>query len=192
MKKWILLAVVVLMLGYALYDFVIASDDSASEGDDRAVIYPELDEPNQKVGTGIKQGQYAPDVQLETIDGETVRLSDYRGQPVILNFWATWCPPCRAEIPDFQKLYDDEDQNVEILAINMTNTEDSVEGVQDFVEEFEMTFPVLMDTEGEVANHFQINAYPTSYIIDSEGRTAYVVQGAMNHDFMMQALGKIE
>lgn len=91
------------------------------------MIYPELDEPNQKVGTGIKQGQYAPDVQLETIDGETVRLSDYRGQPVILNFWATWCPPCRAEIPDFQKLYDDEDQNVEILAINMTNTEDSVE-----------------------------------------------------------------
>ncbi len=196
MKKWALLAVVVVMLGWAVYDFAFASDsnDTASGDEDKTIIYPDLDEPDMdaEAGVGIKQGEYAPDVQLQTIDGETVRLSDYRGQIVILNFWATWCPPCRAEIPDFQQLYDDEEYDVEILAVNMTASEDSEEGVAEFVDEFGMTFPTLMDYEGEVTSHFQITAYPTSYIIDSEGRTAYVIRGAMNYDFMVQAIEQIQ
>ncbi|GAB3047134.1 hypothetical protein GCM10027286_07230 [Virgibacillus ainsalahensis] len=72
---------------------------------------------------GISVGQIAPDFNLKTLEGKTVRLSDYRGERVIVNFWVTWCPPCRAEIPDFQKLYKNKD--VEILAVNLTSTEES-------------------------------------------------------------------
>src|SRR5699024_12793885 len=82
-----------------------------------------------------------------------------------VNFWATWCPPCREEIPDLQKLYDNKD--IEILAIDLTETEQSMGDVEEFVfDEFEMTFPVLLDEESKIAEMYQVMAYPTSYLVD--------------------------
>jgi len=119
-----------------------------------------------------------------------VQLSDYRGKRVIVNFWATWCPPCRAEIPDFQKLYEKKD--VEILAVNLTETEESTEGVEEFVKEFGMTFPVVMDENSDVSNTYQVSAYPTSYMIDSNGRIQFVAMGALNYDLMIQEYEKMK
>ncbi|UJL47189.1 TlpA family protein disulfide reductase [Virgibacillus sp. NKC19-16] len=198
MKKAILVLVVVGMFGWAVYDFTSSTDETSTEENNNSgggtITSPipdgEEDQVEESDEVGISEGQIAPDFQLNTIEGETVHLSDYRGQRVILNFWATWCPPCRAEIPDFQKLYDSED--VEILAVDLTETEESVEDVESFVEEFEMTFPVLMDESSDVADMYQVMAYPTSYMIDSSGRIQFVALGAMNYDLMIQELEKME
>src|SRR5699024_9151933 len=133
----------------------------------------------------------APDLELKTLDGEKVKLSDFEGEKVIVNFWATWCPPCREEIPDLQKLYDNYD--VEILAIDLTETQTSVDVVEDFVyDEFEMTFPVLLDESSEVANMYQVMAYPTSYMVDTEGYTQFLAMGAMEYEQMREELEKLD
>lgn len=114
---------------------------------------------------GLRVGEKAPDFELMTLDGKTVKLSDYRGKKVILNFWATWCPPCKAEMPDIQKFYNEADDNVEILAINIDPQYD----VKKFVREANVTFPVLLDSKDEVNNLYRILTIPTTYFIDGEG-----------------------
>ncbi|MFD2759405.1 TlpA family protein disulfide reductase [Lentibacillus juripiscarius] len=198
MKKVILVLIVVGMLGWAVYDFSSSTDETAVEennnsGGGKITSPPPTGDEEQVEETdevGISVGKIAPDFKLKTLEGETVRLSDYRGERVIVNFWATWCPPCRAEIPDFQKLYDNKD--VEILAVDLTETEESIEDVRAFVKEYDMTFPVLTDENSDVANTYQVMAYPTSYMIDSSGHIQYRAMGAMNYDLMVQELEKIE
>lgn len=183
MKKAVLIIIVLGMVGWAVYDMTRSTNDSTvsskSEGD-----VERTDE------VGLSKGQMAPDFELKTLEGDTVQLSDYQGERVILNFWATWCPPCRAEIPDFKKLYGEKD--VVILAVNLTDTEDNTNTVTNFVNDFEMNFPVLMDTKSEVANTYKVQAYPTSYMIDSDGHIRFTALGAMNYDFMVKELEKME
>ncbi len=190
--------VIVGMLGFATYDFVISSDKTGQEENEdisggmiTSPLKDNGDEITESDSVGIAKGEFAPDFELKTLEGNTVRLSDYKGeQRVLVNFWATWCPPCRAEIPDLQKLYDKKD--VAILAVNLTGSEKSEGDVKDFVEEFGMTFPVLKDTNSDVASTYQVRAYPTSYMIDSNGRIQFIAMGAMNYDLMVQELEKIE
>jgi len=169
MKKIILAIIIVGMLGWAVYDFVINRDST-------------------EVGTSV--GDMAPDIELTTLNGETVKLSDYRGSKVFVNFWATWCPPCRAEMPDIQKF--DNDEDVQILAVNLTSTEKSVDDVQKFVDELGLTFPILKDEKGKVEQMYKVNAYPTSYLIDSDGVIRKVALGAMNYEMMVQEFEKIK
>lgn len=114
---------------------------------------------------GLWVGEKAPDFELKTLDGKTVKLSDYRGKKVILNFWATWCPPCKAEMPDIQKYYNEADDNVEILAVNIDPQYD----VKKFVRDANVTFPVLLDSKDEVNTLYKILTIPTTYFIDGEG-----------------------
>ncbi|WP_068672647.1 redoxin domain-containing protein [Oceanobacillus sp. Castelsardo] len=170
MKKIIIAVIIVGMLGWAIYDFVINNEVS------------------KEVGTAA--GDIAPDFELITLDGETVKLSDYRGSKVFVNFWATWCPPCRAEMPDMQEFYDTED--IQVLAVNLTSTEKSVDDVQKFVDEFGLTFPILKDDKGEIEQMYKINAYPTSYLIDSNGVIRKIALGAMNYEMMVHEFEKIK
>src|SRR5699024_9643213 len=103
-----------------------------------------------------------------TLDGEKKKLSDLRGERVMVNFWATWCPPCRAEIPDLEKFHENED--ITILAVNLTETEKNMDKVESFVDEFGMTFPVLLDEETKVADTYKIQPIPSSFMVDSNGR----------------------
>lgn len=121
---------------------------------------------------GIDIGQVAPNFELQTLDGETVKLSDYKGQMVMLNFWASWCPPCRVEMPHMDTYYKEfkEEHNIEILAVNMTTLErGSREKVPEFVEKHELTFPILMDEKGEVKELYDVMVYPTTYIVNAKG-----------------------
>lgn len=166
MKKYIIIAVVAGMLAWSLYEFFSTSEDAGPVSED----------------AGLARGEAAPDFEVETLGGETVSLSDYRGEPVIINFWATWCPPCRAEMPDFEKLHDEEDAVV--LAVNLTHSESSRGGVEDFVNELGLTFPILLDEEGDIEARYELTAYPTSYMIDSNGVTRYIARGAINYETM--------
>jgi len=116
---------------------------------------------------GLLVGDIAPNFTLTTLSGETVSLADYRGQAVLINFWATWCGPCRREMPDFNSIYAaEQDRGFVVLAINQ---EESAEQAQAFAEEFEVSFPILLDESGEVGQLYQVRGLPTSYLIDGNG-----------------------
>ena len=186
MKKLILGVIITAMVGWTVYDSFFSKQETAQE--------TEISDSDaaQTETTGLAVGDLAPDFELMTIDGEAVNLSDYRGQRVFVNFWATWCPPCRAEMPDMQQLYEEQDVPVEILAINLTPTEQNEENIVDFVADFGLTFPILMDINSEVAEGYKVKAYPTSYMIDSEGRISFIAPGAMNHDLMVREVKKMK
>ncbi len=124
-----------------------------------------------------QQGFLAPDFELQTTEGETIKLSDLRGQAVLVNLWATWCPPCRAEMPAIEKVYNDyKDQGFIVLAINMTY-QDTLTDIAPFIDEYNLTFPILLDETSEVGTAYQLRSLPSSYFIDREGIIREVVIG---------------
>jgi len=124
-----------------------------------------------------QQGFLAPDFELKTLEGETVRLSDLRGQAVLINLWATWCPPCRAEMQSIEEVYQEyKDQGLIILAVNMTN-QDDYSAVMPFVKAQGLTFPILLDEKGEVGRSYQLQSLPSSYFIRRDGIIHEVVIG---------------
>lgn len=143
---------------------------------------------------GLAKGETAPDFELTTLDGETARLSDYKGKKVILNFWASWCPPCRAEMPDMQKYYEEQapGENVEILAVNLTPKDRGMDKITAFIEEFDLTFPIPMDTEGDIDKLYQAAAIPTTYMIDTEGKVRNKIVGPMAEQMMEEFIGNME
>jgi len=184
MRKWIIIVVIAGLLGYAVYDFT-AKDSADSAGES---VENEAVADNDSVG--LKKGNMAPDFELETLDGEAVKLSDFRGEKVIVNFWATWCPPCRAEMPDMQKFH--EEHGAQILAVNLTPTEQSETQVRDFLDEYGVTFTVLSDVDTHVSTLYNASALPTSYLINSKGEVHNVAIGALNYEMMVQAFDEME
>lgn len=123
-----------------------------------------------------EENAIAPDFSLRTINNATVRLSDYRGKVVFLNFWATWCPPCRMELPAMEKLYEKlKNQQFIILAVNIDGGDP--QAVKNFVQSMNLTFPVLLD-DGNVSRIYNVNAIPTSFIIKKDGTIDAIVNGA--------------
>jgi peroxiredoxin len=124
-----------------------------------------------------QQGFLAPDFELPTTDGETIRLSDLRGQAVLVNLWATWCPPCRAEMPAIETVYNEyKDDGFIVLAVDMTY-QDELSAVPSFVNEHGLTFPILLDETGAVAQAYQLRSLPSSFFINREGIIHEVVIG---------------
>lgn len=195
------------MAGWGIYDFAFQSNDiessrettSESNGSTTSkneTIFEkedkdsnsELDETDEIV-VGLEVGNQAPDFQLATLNGEETALSDYLGKKVMINFWATWCPPCRAEMPDMEKFFNDTD--VEILAVNLTETEAHPDQVQQFADEYGLTFPILLDEVIEVATVYAIQPVPTSFMVDSEGVIQFKTFGPLTYDQMVQVFDDI-
>ncbi len=124
------------------------------------------------------KGMLAPDFHLTILDGEETSLSDYRGKVVAVNLWATWCPPCRAELPGMNAVYDayHEDGFV-LLAVNGREEESLV---SKFINEEGFTFPVLLDPQGQVMSIYSVYSFPTTYIIDRDGVIRYVQTGPIS------------
>lgn len=122
-------------------------------------------------------GFLAPDFELSTLTGEMIKLSDLRGQAVLINLWATWCPPCRAEMQTIETVYNEYKENgFTVLAVNMTYQDDPA-AVTPFANEQGLTFPILLDQTGEVSRAYQLRSLPSSYFIDREGIIKEVVIG---------------
>ncbi len=139
--------------------------------------------------SSIKVGSTAPDFVLETLDGGKVKLSDLRGKGVFLNFWGTWCKPCEKEMPYMEKAYKIfKDKNVEILAVNIT---ESNLAVSTFVNERNLTFPILMDKKNQVTQHYQIGPIPTTYLIDENGKITKIITGSMTQENVLEYMSTI-
>ncbi|MBE3588769.1 MAG: redoxin domain-containing protein [Thermoanaerobacteraceae bacterium] len=143
----------------------------------------------QKSGqTGTEVGQVAPDFSLGTPEGKTVSLASLRGKPVMLNFWATWCPPCREEMPAVQQFFTTRGQEIQVVAVNLTSSERTPGEVPRFLKDGGYTFPVLLDVKGDVAKQYLIRYIPTTFFIDAQGVIRYVHTGPMNREIMQEGL----
>ena len=166
-------------------DTSAAHTDSGEEGTDTSAAHTGADE-----GTAEEQTLPAIDFTLTDQYGNTHTLSDYKGKTVFLNFWATWCPPCRAEMPDIQKLYEtydtEGDDALVVLGIAAPGmgSERSEEGIKDFLDEHGYTYPVLMDTTGDIFMGYGVFSYPTTFMIDKDGNVFGYASGQLSEDMM--------
>jgi peroxiredoxin len=169
-KKVIAVVVLIALLGVAI---VQAMDKKAE---------PENVSQEAANMGGLKVGAKAPDFELKTLSGDAVKLSDLKGKKVMLNFWATWCPPCKAEMPAMEEFHKEAGDEVVILAVNIDPHLD----VKAFVDENGITFPIPLDTEDKVNETYQVLSIPTTYFIDTKGNIGNKFIGAMNLDAMKQ------
>lgn len=180
-KKSILVLIGLLgLIGWAIYDNFLSKPSSSDtrQVEETTVVNAEI---------GLEMGNKAPDFELESLSGEAVKLSDFEGKKLILNFWATWCPPCKAEMPHMQEFYvEQKEKNVEVLAVNLTTAEKSINDIETFVHDYELTFPVILDQDGEIGNMYQAISIPTTYIIDSDGIIQNKVIGPMDKEMMYE------
>jgi len=136
-------------------------------------------------------GSPAPDFTLKTLAGGTANLSDYRGRPVFLNFWASWCTPCRGEMKDIIAAYEaHKGQDLQVLAINLTDQE-RTKDVHKFVDDFQMPFPVLLDQKGKVRKSYALRGVPTSVFIDAQGVVRLVNPGPITSETIQRGLAEI-
>lgn len=129
---------------------------------------------------GLKIGVKAPDFELEALSGETVKLSDLEGKKVILNFWATWCPPCKEEMPAMEEFYQKAGDDVEILAVNIDTKYD----VKGFADKMGLTFPILLDKNNSVSSTYSVMTIPTTYFINEKGIITNKYLTAMTEEIM--------
>jgi peroxiredoxin len=169
-------------IGLALLEGVPSVQDSSARaliphGDSEAVAGEHITESQHDAGVHLAVGSLAPGFVLQDLEGNEVSLSDYLGKDVLLNFWATWCGPCRVEMPLFERTYEEyRDQGFVILGINFDEPE---KAVKEFQEEFGLTFPILLDPGAEAQNLYRIPGYPSSIFVDSDGNVRRIHIGIM-------------
>jgi peroxiredoxin len=130
--------------------------------------------------TPLEGRPQAPEFELENTNGEPVRLSDFRGKPLIVNFWATWCPPCRAEMPSMQRAWGQvQAEGIGLIAINVG---EDAETIAQFTSEYPVAFPLPMDTDSKVVQAWPVKGLPTTFVVDPEGRLAYQAEGEREWD----------
>lgn len=144
------------------------------------IVPPSLAQQPGKGLTALADRPEAPEFELMDIDGGTHRLSDYRGKVLIVNFWATWCPPCREEMPSMQRAWGQLEQDgILMLAVNVGEDEDTI---FQFTANYPVEFPLLMDRDSSVVGAWPVRGLPTTFVVDPEGRLAYRAIGGREWD----------
>jgi peroxiredoxin len=165
----------------------VEGGSSAGSGDYGLVALPPERNPTDR-DPSAEKGRAAPDFRLEKLDGGTLRLSDLQGKAVLVNFWATWCQPCRSELPHLVAAYDRyRQEGLEIVAVNLQEDKDTIAS---FVEEFGMQFPVVIDRSGDVAEEYRVIGIPTSFFIDRSGIVRSIYTGPFVGQQSRQGIGE--
>jgi thiol-disulfide isomerase/thioredoxin len=138
---------------------------------------------------GAQVGQAAPEFVATSADGKELRLADLRGQVVLVNFWATWCGPCRAEMPDLDSVYQEyKDRGFVLVGMNYR---EGPEDVAKFTKDLRVNFPIGLDPDGAIAGQYRVRGFPSSYFIDREGRISEVRIGALSRELVIERLNKL-
>ncbi|MDD4689461.1 MAG: TlpA disulfide reductase family protein [Eubacteriales bacterium] len=139
-----------------------------------------------------EQLQIAPDFQVLNNDGKTVTLKEHFGKPIVINFWATWCAPCRTEMPEFNKIYGEYKDEVTFMMVNLTDGQrDTVAKVKDFIKKSGYTFPIYYDTEYYAAYAYGVNSVPMSIFINSNGEIVDYYLGTLSEQKLRMYIDKI-
>ncbi|WP_404469571.1 peroxiredoxin family protein [Sutcliffiella horikoshii] len=188
-----LLAIAIILLAVAIIFVNVWEKPASEENSEATSVDITKDESIPGVDLGeVQEGNQAPDFTLTTLDGEELKLSDYRGKKVILNFWATWCPPCKAEMPHMQSFYEENHEEVEVIAVNLTNMDKGEEAINTFVEDYELTFAIPLDEAGDIGMQYQAFTIPTSYAIDKNGIIQKKIIGPMDEAMMKSIVDGME
>lgn len=153
-------------------------------------IFASADRSGASTGGHIpapQKGFYAPEFRLNTLNGTSVALTDFHGKVVLLNLWATWCPPCQQEMPTIEKLYEEyKDQGFVVLGVNATS-QDNLPDLPPFIEKNKISFPVLLDSNNEVSSLYLLRSLPTSFFIGRDGVIKEVVVGGPMSEALIRA-----
>ncbi|MGN0355000.1 MAG: TlpA family protein disulfide reductase [Muricoprocola sp.] len=190
----IILLLFVLLLGgasvlYAKLGQKLTPDQLAVQ--EQTETEKESEETNEEESDS-QQDTKAPDFTVYDIEGNAVHLSAYIGKPVVLNFWASWCGPCKMEIPDFEEKYLETGETIQFLLINLTDgSRETIETASDYIESEGYTLPVFYDTDSDAANTYQVYSIPTTYFIDSEGNLIAQATGAIDGETLQKGIDMI-
>lgn len=147
---------------------------------------PESEEPES-------EAMPAPDFTVYDAEGNEVKLSDYFGEPIVLNFWASWCGPCKSEMPMFQEMYETYGDDMTFLMVNLTDgAQETEETAEKYIEKQGYTFPVYFDKEQDAAYAYYVSSIPVTYFIDAGGNLAAYGMGAMDEESFLTGVGMLQ
>lgn len=188
LKVVISAAAFALFIGAAAFAYNILSDKEPP----RIEIEQSEAVPQASDGESDEDRIKAPDFTVQDIDGNFVKLSDMLGTPVVVNFWASWCPPCKMEMPEFDKVWQEFEPNVAFMMVDLVDgQQETAEKGAEYVAEQEFSFPVYFDTAQEAAYVYGIRSIPTTLFIDSEGYIVTGAQGAIDEEALRKGIGLI-
>ena len=184
----ILILVFVVLLGGA---YILYSQLGQSQAPDQLSVQQQ---ENNESGTEKQDSQktLAPDFMVYDAEGNEVKLHDFIGKPIVLNFWASWCGPCQMEMPDFHEKYLELGDSINFLMVNMTTGRETLESAKNFIAEKEYTFPVFYDTKSDAAVTYGAYSLPTTYFIDAEGYAIAQATGAIDGETLLRGIDMIK
>ncbi|MBE6008809.1 MAG: TlpA family protein disulfide reductase [Lachnospiraceae bacterium] len=155
------------------------------------LVTEEKNEPETEESTKSNTPK-APDFTVIDNDGNEIKLSDFEGKPVIVNFWASWCGPCKAEMPEFEEAYKKYGEDIHFLMVNSTDgSQETVESAKEFIESMGYTFPVYYDTKSNAAIVYGVTGLPTTYFINADGNVIAKAVSSITLDTLEKGIGLI-
>ena len=188
MKNNILKLSALILALLSLSSFLFSCKSNENENDETTVTETKAEESTTEAETDDPD-TLAPDAVFYDIDGNKLKISDFIGKPVILNFWASWCPPCKGEMPDFNEAYKEYGDSVHFIMVNLTDGEtETVDIASKFIADQGYSFPIYFDSDIDCVKTYGITSIPVTYFIDAKGYLVAYAKGAINADTLKQGI----